>query len=134
MLTLATSLVLCAALRPLPHAMCLTCATSFAPCPVLPAGDAYVVAGNLVCHDRNHAATILRFALRAQQEAARVPRPDVKDGTPVQLRIGELVGTVVAIRASQYTDSFLVPLYPCKCECPANCALGPLRLCLCTPF
>lgn len=39
-------------------------------------GDAYVVAANLMTPDPEHAATMVRFALRAQEEAAKVPRPD----------------------------------------------------------
>ena len=39
-------------------------------------GDAYVVAANLMIPDPQHAATMVRFALRAQEEAAKVPRPD----------------------------------------------------------
>ena len=52
-------------------------------------GDAYIVAANLVERDRHHAATMVRFALRAQQEAAKVPRPDVEDGSPLQMRVGK---------------------------------------------
>ena len=52
-------------------------------------GDAYMVAGNLTSFDGQHAATVLRFALRAQQEAAKVLRPDRDDGAALQLRIGE---------------------------------------------
>ena len=52
-------------------------------------GDAYIVAANLVERDRHHAATMVRFALRAQQEAAKVPRPDAEDGSPLQMRVGE---------------------------------------------
>ena len=50
-------------------------------------GDAYIVAGNLFDPDLQHAATMVRFALRAREEAAKVPRPDV-DGLTVQLRMG----------------------------------------------
>ena len=53
-------------------------------------GDAYMVAGNLTTYDSKHAATVIRFAMRAQQEASKVPRPDMKDGSTLQLRIGEL--------------------------------------------
>ena len=58
-------------------------------------GDAYVVAANLVDPDPQHAATMVRFALRAQEEAAKVPRPDVRhdmSGRPVEslmMRVGE---------------------------------------------
>jgi hypothetical protein len=52
-------------------------------------GDAYMVAGNLVTYDSKHAATVIRFAMRAQQEASKVPRPDMDDGSTLQLRIGE---------------------------------------------
>ena len=55
-------------------------------------GDAYMVAGNLTSLDGQHAATVLRFALRAQQEAAKVLRPDRDDGAALQLRIGEALG------------------------------------------
>ncbi len=51
-------------------------------------GDAYMVAANLVCMDAQHAATMVRFALRAQ-EAGKVPRPDTEDGSTLQLRMGE---------------------------------------------
>ena len=52
-------------------------------------GDAYMVAANLVKPDPHHAATMIRFALRVQQEAAKVPRPDVDDGSTLTLRIGK---------------------------------------------
>ena len=52
-------------------------------------GDAYIVAANLFEPDPCHAATILRFALRAQEEAAKVARPDAQDGSSVLMRIGE---------------------------------------------
>ena len=52
-------------------------------------GDAYMVAANLVEPDPQHAATLVRFALRAQEEAAKVPRPDVDDGSTLSLRIGK---------------------------------------------
>ena len=52
-------------------------------------GDAYIVAANLLTSDPGHAATVVRFALRAQQEAAKVPRPDMDDGSTLQMRIGE---------------------------------------------
>ena len=46
-------------------------------------------AGNLLVPDADHAATMVRFALRVQEEVAKVPRPDLHDGTPLQMRIGE---------------------------------------------
>ena len=52
-------------------------------------GDAYMCAANLVDPDPYHAATMVRFALRAQEEAAKVPRPDTDDGSTLSLRIGE---------------------------------------------
>ena len=52
-------------------------------------GDAYMVCGNLMAEDVQHAACCVRFALRAQQEAAKVPTPGVDDGSPLRLRIGE---------------------------------------------
>ena len=55
---------------------------------VMSLGDAYMVAANLFVHDPQHAATMVRFALRAQEEAAKVPRPDVDDGSTLQIRIG----------------------------------------------
>jgi hypothetical protein len=47
-----------------------------------------MVASNLVSFDSEHAATMIRFAMRVQQEVAKVPRPDRDDGSPLQLRIG----------------------------------------------
>ena len=47
------------------------------------------VAANLVKPDPHHAATMVRFALRARQEAAKVPRPDTNDGSTLSLRIGK---------------------------------------------
>ena len=47
-----------------------------------------MVASNLVDPDPHHAATMVRFALRAQEEAAKVPRPDAEDGSMLTLRIG----------------------------------------------
>ena len=52
-------------------------------------GDAYILAANLLSPDANHAATAVRFALRAQEEAGKVPRPDLSDGSTLQMRIGE---------------------------------------------
>ena len=49
-----------------------------------------MVAANLVDPDPHHAATMVRFALRARQEAAMVPRPDADDGSTLTLRIGEV--------------------------------------------
>ena len=46
------------------------------------------VAANLVGLDNHHAATMVRFAIRARQEAAKVRRPDVDDGSTLKLRIG----------------------------------------------
>ncbi|GAX81331.1 hypothetical protein CEUSTIGMA_g8762.t1 [Chlamydomonas eustigma] len=51
-------------------------------------GDAYMVAANLVVEDSQHAASMVRFAIRAQEEAGKVLRPDVDDGSNIQLRIG----------------------------------------------
>ena len=48
-----------------------------------------MVAANLVSQDPQHAATMIRFALRAQEEASKVPRPDTDDGSVLQMRIGE---------------------------------------------
>lgn len=47
------------------------------------------MAANLLVPDPGHAATAVRFALRAQEEAAKVPRPDVQDGSTLQMRIGK---------------------------------------------
>ena len=52
-------------------------------------GDAYMVAANLFTKDKGHAASAIRFAIRAQEEASKVPRPDVDDGSTLQMRIGE---------------------------------------------
>ena len=52
-------------------------------------GDAYVVAANLFEPDPHHAATMALFALRAQQEAAKVLRPDMEDGSTLKMRMGE---------------------------------------------
>ena len=52
-------------------------------------GDAYMAVTNLVDPDLHHAATMVRFALRAQEEAAKVPQPGVNDGSTLKLRIGE---------------------------------------------
>ena len=52
-------------------------------------GDAYLVAANLFVPDPHHAATMAKFALRARQEAAKVPRPDLDDGSTLQMRMGE---------------------------------------------
>ena len=47
------------------------------------------MAANLLSPDPNHAANVVRFALRAQEEAAKVLRPDLDDGSTLQIRIGE---------------------------------------------
>ena len=52
-------------------------------------GDAYMAVTNLVEPDQHHAATMVRFALRAQEEAAKVPTPGADDGSTLRLRIGE---------------------------------------------
>ena len=52
-------------------------------------GDAYMAVTNLVEPDLHHAATMVRFALRAQEEAAKVPTPGADDGSTLRLRIGE---------------------------------------------
>ena len=52
-------------------------------------GDAYMAVTNLVEPDPQHAATMVRFALRAQEEAAKVPTPGVDDGSTLRLRIGK---------------------------------------------
>ena len=52
-------------------------------------GDAYMAVTNLVEPDPHHAATMVRFALRAQQEAAKVLQPGVNDGSTLRLRVGE---------------------------------------------
>ena len=46
------------------------------------------VVGNVVQRDPIHAVNILRFAMRASEVAATVARPDLEDGSPLQLRIG----------------------------------------------
>ena len=51
-------------------------------------GDAFMVASNLTVRDPKHAATMIRFAIRAQEEASKVPRPDAAGSTLV-MRIGE---------------------------------------------
>ena len=52
-------------------------------------GDAYMAVTNLVEPDPLHAATMVRFALRAQEEAAKVPTPGADDGSTLRLRVGE---------------------------------------------
>ena len=52
-------------------------------------GDAYMAVTNLVDPDPHHAATMIRFAQRAQEEAAKVPQPGMDDGSTLKLRIGE---------------------------------------------
>ena len=58
-------------------------------CNLAATGDAYIVAANLLVPDPDHAATAVRFALRAREEAFTVPRPDMDDGSTLQMRIGE---------------------------------------------
>ena len=70
---------------------CLPLCVSLTP-PCLSALRSYVMAANLLVPDPDHAATVTRFALRAQQEAAKVLRPDVDDGSTLQMRIGESRG------------------------------------------
>ena len=67
--------------RQFPMALC--------PMQVETIGDAYMAVTNLVDPDPHHAATMVRFALRAQEEAAKVPQPGVNDGSTLKLRIGE---------------------------------------------
>ncbi|KAG1665164.1 hypothetical protein FOA52_005545 [Chlamydomonas sp. UWO 241] len=50
-------------------------------------GDSYMCAANLLQRDPEHAATMIRFALRAQEEAAKVPTP-TGDGTMLKMRCG----------------------------------------------
>ena len=47
-----------------------------------------MVASNLSVKDPQHAATMIKFALRSQEEAAKVPRPDTDDGSTLQMRVG----------------------------------------------
>ena len=58
-------------------------------------GDACVCAANLIDPDPMHALHAIRFALRAQEEASKVPRPDI-DGEFLQMRIGLHSGSVVS--------------------------------------
>ena len=58
-------------------------------------GDAFVCAANLIDPDPMHALHAIRFALRAQEEASKVPRPDI-DGEFLQMRIGLHSGSVVS--------------------------------------
>ena len=70
-------------------------------------GDAYVAATNLMSQDPAHAASMVRFALRAQEEAAKVPEPGTADGSTLQLRIGE--GIVAA-----FSGDRLCALHACR--------------------
>ena len=53
------------------------------------AGDSYMVASNLMAKHPEHAAEMIRFALRAREEASKVPCPDATDGSCLKMRIGE---------------------------------------------
>ena len=48
-----------------------------------------MVCGNLTKDDPQHAAAMIRFAMRAQEAAAMVPCPDATDGSTLKMRIGE---------------------------------------------
>ena len=48
-----------------------------------------MVAANLTGEYPSHAASTILFALRAQEEAAKVPCPDATDGTCLKMRIGK---------------------------------------------
>ena len=55
-----------------------------------------MVCANLTGDDPQHAATMIRFALRAQEAAALVPRPDIvgpggSDDGGLKMRIGEII-------------------------------------------
>ena len=47
-----------------------------------------MVASNLIAKQADHAAEMIRFALRAQEEASKVPCPDATDGSCLKMRIG----------------------------------------------
>ena len=49
-----------------------------------------MVASNLTVKHPEHAAEMIRFALRAQEEASKVPCPDATDGSCLKMRIGEI--------------------------------------------
>ncbi|GAX82129.1 hypothetical protein CEUSTIGMA_g9557.t1 [Chlamydomonas eustigma] len=59
-------------------------------------GDAYMVASNLLQADPQHAATMIRFAVRAHEEASKVLRPDKVDGSTLLMRCGLHSGPVIA--------------------------------------
>ena len=50
-----------------------------------------------------HSSSQVRFALRAREEAAKVPRPDVEDGSVLQMRVGEWVDPQEAQRLNLVT-------------------------------
>ncbi|GAX78262.1 hypothetical protein CEUSTIGMA_g5704.t1 [Chlamydomonas eustigma] len=63
--------------------------------------DLYTRLDNIIMQEMpslyKHAATIVRFALRVQEEASKVPRPDEEDGSMLQMRIvGVHSGPVVS--------------------------------------
>ena len=72
-------------------------------------GDAYMAVTNLVDPDPHHAATMIRFALRAQEEAAKVPQPGVDDGSTLELRIGE--GAVYNVPKLKHTIKHIYRQY-----------------------
>jgi class 3 adenylate cyclase len=70
-------------------------------------GDAYVVAANVIDPDPMHALHTIQFALRAQEEASKVPRPDCEDGGDgLQMRIGLHSGSVVSGLVGQIRKRF----------------------------
>ncbi|GAX81434.1 hypothetical protein CEUSTIGMA_g8864.t1 [Chlamydomonas eustigma] len=90
-------------------------------------GDAYMVAANLVTFDAHHAATMVRFALRVQQEAAKVLRPDCSDGSTLQLRMGIHSGPAVSGVMGKVRRRFNVLgdtvnlASRCENSCPPGC-------------
>ena len=67
------------------------------------------MAANLVKPDPHHAATMVRFALRARQEAAKVPQPDRNDGSTLSLRIGKHPDHLIHLRESPLASP--IPCY-----------------------
>ena len=70
---------------------------------------------NLNVKDEQHAANMIRFAIRAHEEASKVPSPDKDDGTTLQMRVGKWRDIMVSnVWISSVVNPLILPLSPSR--------------------